>query len=149
GIFLRAPTQFEPAQTLLDGRGATESQFLHSLLRELPNSFPHHQVAAPELLITFIGSAELIDRLLLKQEEHGCGYGPVAVAGERDKAQATVEDVPVNVLEKGKGLRRQAVTTSRPAMQGIEGFDRLKRGAGFDSNTATFALPDGPSHGSL
>src|ERR1035441_1314211 len=115
-----APRELESAQPCIRQRRPPKIQYFETMTRIVLYGLPHHQVVPTETLLRFIRSAVLKNRLLPKVKKHSAGHGSSSLARQHNNASFPGEDIFMNLEEKSKRLRWEAVFLSRPALQRVE-----------------------------
>lgn len=135
-----APARFETSKPFVLERGPAEVEDLDLGIRQLLDGIPHDQIVGSGVLISLVRSAKFINGISSQMEENRRCDRTGAAAGESDEAEAGLDDVLMNVAEKGERLGREAMPAPRANMEPIKVPDTFLGDAQLEAQPALFRL---------
>jgi len=104
--FLASQPQFEPTEALVVERSSSQVKSGKAKFCTASNALPQDKVIGAQLKVRVGRCPEFVKRVAAKSKKDGSGNRDLTVQGKQDKSEASGQDVPVDVVEKAKGLRR-------------------------------------------
>src|SRR6266404_3931945 len=123
-FFCCPPRSLKSTETFVVFGCSTKIQRFDARLGQKFNRFPDRKIISSKLLHPLIRCPEFVNRIRFAPEKNGCGNGLSSVVDADNEAEASFDNISLDVDKERPRLRRRSMTTARSGVQMVKAIHR-------------------------